>query len=194
MARLAVIKHTFKDQKNSTLIIMKVFFIPTLFCIIISQACNVSPVKYTSKNNFIQKQRCSFNMPASLSFQSIDTAKFEAEGYFKIGSVTSSSLMQIFIFENASDTADVVSRQKAALSKPTIFSPATITLDNIFGHYKGKGILMEGKYEGGIIKGKIKVFCFSDNAKSFLVIRQIIGSSEDDVTDFAEIEKSFKLR
>ncbi len=103
-------------------------------------------------------------------------------------------MLQLFVFQTSSDTTSIIQRQEKALNNPAIFNATTMVKDNTFGHYSGKGILMDGVYEGGVIKGNIKIFCFSEKTKSFLVIRQIIGNSVEDKDAFIELEKSFKLR
>lgn len=103
-------------------------------------------------------------------------------------------MLQIFVFDEQSDVNDKIDAQEKALNKPGVFTANKITPVNHWGKYEGKGIVMDGVYKGGIIKGKITVFAYSNDKSSFLIIRQDIGSQELVKANFDQIENSFKLK
>jgi hypothetical protein len=158
------------------------------------QACNLNSGNKTANTKLIDKKRCSFKLPGNLSLQNIDTSKFSIEGYFKIAPAVESGMMQIFVFNEPSDVNEKVNLQEKALNTPNIFTASAITPVKHWGKYDGSGIAMPGIYYGGIIKGKITLFCYSNDKSSFLIIRQDIGSHESVKADFDVIENSFILK
>ena len=181
---------------------MKKIIVLFAICFIVLQACNLSSGNKTADAKLvdnidyklIDKKRCSFRLADDLKLQNIDTTMFSKEGYFKIEPPVDAGMLQIFVFEGESDINDKIDRQQKALNQPEIFTASTITPLNHWGKYEGKGIVMNGIYKGGIIKGKITVFAHSNDKSSFLIIRQDIGSHELVKADFDQIENSFKLK
>jgi hypothetical protein len=154
-------------------------------------AC-MNPVDNSSR--LMDKQRCRFELPAELSLKKIDTALFSKEGYFKIEPIEDAGLMQIFVFNKQTNPDDHISAQQAALNSPEVFTANTISHIKHWGKYDGKGLVMDGVYKGGIIKGKITVFAYSTDKSSFLIIRQDVGSHESVKADFDRVENSFTLK
>ncbi len=148
----------------------------------------------TANAKLIDKKRCSFKLPGDLSLQPIDTSTFSIEGYFKIVPAAESGMMQIFVYNEPSEVNEKVNLQEKVLNTPDIFTASAITPLKHWGKYDGTGIVMPGIYNGGIIKGKITLFCYSNNKSSFLIIRQDIGSHESVKADFDVIENSFMLK
>jgi hypothetical protein len=171
-------------------------------CFVVIQACNFSsdnkpPDAKLADNidyKLIDKKRCTFSLADDLSLQNIDTTVFSKEGYFKIKPSVDPGMLQIFVFEGQSDINDKIDRQEKALNQPEVFTASQITPVNHWGKYEGKGIVMNGVYKGGLIKGKITVFAYSNDKSSFLIVRQDIGSHELVKANFDQIENSFKLK
>jgi hypothetical protein len=139
----------------------------------------------------IDRQRCSFVLPGKLYLGKIDSS-FNEEGYFRILSRESENRMQMFVYDSQIDIDERVNAQMNALNSPDVFSAKTIERISRFGNYQGKGVIMKGTYTGGVIQGKIRVFCYSTTGKGFLVIQQTIKSA--DTANFALVEKSFLLK
>lgn len=158
------------------------------------QACNVNPSNKKADAKLIDKERCSFELPDSLALQNIDTTTFSREGYFKIAPAVEAGMLQIFVYDEPNDVNEKVALQEKALNNPDIFTASAITPIKHWGKYDGKGIVMPGTYNGGVIKGKITVFSYSNNKSSFVIIRQDIGSHESVKADFDVIENSFMLK
>ena len=144
-----------------------------------------------SKYAKIDRQRCSFVLPEKLYLGKIDSS-FNEEGYFRIISRESENRMQLFVYDSQTDMDERVNAQMNALNSPDVFSAKKIERINRFGNYQGKGVIMKGTYTGGVIQGKIKIFCYGTSAKGFLVIQQTIKVA--DTANFAMVEKSFLLK
>ncbi len=158
------------------------------------QACSLNSGNKKADPKLIDKERCSFELPDSLALQNIDTTTFSTEGYFKIAPTLGDGMMQIFVYDEPSDVNEKVNLQEKALNNPDIFTASEITPIKHWGKYDGAGIVMPGTYNGGVIKGKITVFSYSNTKSSFVIIRQDIGSHESVKADFDVIENSFRLK
>ncbi len=161
---------------------------------VVIQACNFNSGNKITNGKLMDKKRCSFKLPDDLALQDIDTSAFSTDGYFKIAPAGESGMMQIFVYNEPSDINEKVNLQRKALNTPDIFTASDIKPVKHWGKYDGAGIAMPGTYNGGIIKGKITLFCYSNNKSSFLIIRQDIGSHESVKADFDVIENSFTLK
>ena len=135
--------------------------------------------------------RCSFDLTDELFLAKINSS-FNADGYFKIASYESNNMMQLFVFDSQIDVDKKLNDQVEVLNSPNVFTAQTIDCLHQFGNYKGKGVIMKGVYEGGVVRGTITVFSFGKEDKGFLSIRQIIEKS--DTADFNLVEKSFMLK
>jgi len=145
----------------------------------------------TKKVEKINKERCAFDLPVDLYLGRTDGSLSE-EGYFKIESSESNNILQLFVYNTQIDIEEHVNRQQEALNSDDIFTAATIDTISRLGSYDGKGVVMKGAYAGGVVNGEIKIFCFSNNEKGFLIIRQTIN--KDDSQNFDIVEKSFLLK
>lgn len=171
-------------------------------CFVVIQACNSGSGNKTTDAKLadnidyqlIDKKRCSFRLDDGLSLKDIDTTMFTKEGYFKIEPSVDPGAFQIFVFDGQSDINDKIDAQEKALNQPEIFTAGEIMPLNHWGKYDGKGMVMNGIYKGGVIKGKITIFAYSNDKSSFLIIRQDIGSHESVKANFDQIENSFKLK
>lgn len=139
----------------------------------------------------VNRQRCSFDLSNKLFLGKIDSS-FNEEGYFRILSYKSENRMQLFVFDSQVDIDEKLDGQIKALNSPDVFTAKSIEKIKKFGSYEGKGVIMKGTYEGGVVLGTIKVFCFGTANKGFLIIRQIITNT--DIEDFDLIENSFRLK
>ena len=147
--------------------------------------------KGRAKVEKINKQRCSFDLSADLHLEKIDS-KFDEEGYFLIGSYKSSNILQLFVYDSQVDVEQNLDDQLKALNSPDVFKAKSIDSLNQFGIYNGKGIIMNGNYVGGVVKGTIKIFSYGKDEKGFLVIRQNVENT--DSKNFDLIENSFLLK
>lgn len=166
-----------------------------LLIICISVSCNnTSPkAEEETKNEYkkINRQRCSFNLPGSLFLGEIDVS-LDEEGYFRIISHRSENRMQLFVFNSKIDVDEKLDNQIEALNTPNVFTAKSIEKENRFGNYQGKGVIMKGIYQGGIVRGTIQIFCFGTGDKGFLVIRQTIKKSDTEA--FNLVENSFRMK
>ncbi len=171
--------------------VLGVLFFFALSCNNPSRSKEESTTKKTKTESII-KQHCSFDLTDKLYLDKIDDSSFSEEGYFKIASHESSNVLQLFVYDAPVDVNDKVTAQVEALNSPDIFTASSI--DSVFqlGRYTGKGVNMKGTYEGGVIKGAIKIFSFTNDNKGFLLIRQTIDYN--DTADFNLVERSLLLK
>jgi hypothetical protein len=154
-------------------------------------SCEDAGNKQKTKFEKVNRERCSFEISNNLYLGKIDSS-FDEQGYFKILSDKSDNLMQLFVFNSEIDTDEKLKIEVEALNSPDVFKAKSIDSVNQFGKYTGKGVLMKGAYTGGVLKGKIKVFCYSKEDKGFIAVIQTIYAS--DTSAFNVIENSFLLK
>jgi hypothetical protein len=157
----------------------------------VSASCDQIRHKQKTKSDRINRERCSFELPVDLYLGKIDSS-FDEQGYFRILSDRSENMMQLFVHNSGIDPDEELKIKINALNTPDVFTARLIDSLNQFGNYKGRGVVMTGTYKGGIIKGKIKLFCYGGQGKGFIVVRQIINN--DDSLAFKEAENSFILK
>ena len=155
-------------------------------------SCDHSTQKEKIKVDKINKERCSFELPVSLHLGKIDTSSFDEQGYFRILSDKSDNRMQLFVRNSRIDVNEELKIKIEALNAPGVFTASRIDSLNQFGNYRGKGVVMSGTYEGGIVKGKIKIFCYTGSNNGLIVIWQTINNG--DTWAFKEVESSFLLK
>jgi|GEM_PF-5145866 len=139
----------------------------------------------------IDRERCSFELPVSLYLGKIDSS-FDEQGYFRILSDNSDNRMQLFVYNSAIDADEELENKVEVLNTPDVFTARRIDSLNQFGSYQGKGVVMSGTYEGGVIKGKIKIFCHTGSNNGLIVVWQIINNTDSLV--FKKVESSFLLK
>jgi hypothetical protein len=154
-------------------------------------SCENAGNRHKTKVEKVNRERCSFDIPGNLYLGEIDSS-FDEQGYFRILSDKSENRVQLFVYNSEIDTDEELKIKVEALNAPDVFKAKSIDSVNQFGNYTGKGVLMKGIYAGGIIKGKIKVFCYSGKDKGFTAVTQIIDAS--DTSAFKIIENSFLLK
>jgi hypothetical protein len=169
---------------------LKKILLPGLFFFLIT-SCKYANDSQKNKFEKITRERCSFDLQRSLYLGEIDSS-FDEQGYIRILSDKSENRMQLFIYNSEIDINEELETKVKALNSPNVFTAASIDSVNQFGNYKGKGVIMTGVYAGGIIKGKIKVFCYGNEDKGFVAVRQIINAS--DSSSFNLVENSFLLK
>lgn len=140
----------------------------------------------------INKERCSFELPVNLYLGKIDTSSYDEQGYFRILSAKSDNRMQLFVHNSKIDENKELKIKIDALNTPDVFTARRIDSLNQFGNYRGKGVVMSGTYEGGIVKGKIKIFCYPGRDNGLIVVWQTINNR--DTLAFKEVESSFLLK
>ena len=138
--------------------------------------------------------RCSFDVPDPLFLDEIDTTEFSKDGYYKVHSTVSNNAMQLFVFDSRTNPKYKVSNQLKNLNRPEVFTASKIDSLNEFGQYHGTGVIMTGEYNGGIIKGVIRVFSANGKNRGFLVVQQQLSGNIKDKDAFAKVEKSFQLK
>jgi hypothetical protein len=162
--------------------------------VLLLQACIMGNGTTSETGKLINKHRCSFRLPEDLALQAIDTTVFDKEGYFKIASADNTKILQIFVYDQKTDPDEQISAQQKALNTPEVFTAQTIIPVKRWGKYNGKGILMDGTYNGGVVKGKIIVFAYNTIKSGFLIIQQDIGSHDSGKADLKQVEDSFLLK
>ena len=155
-------------------------------------SCDHFTDKQKIKVHKINKERCSFELPVSLYLGKIDTSTYDEQGYFRILSNKSENRMQLFVRNSNIDVNEELKNQIEALNSPDVFTARRIDSLNQFGNYRGKGVLMSGIYEGGIVKGKIKIFCYTGHNNGLIIVWQTINNG--DTLAFKEVESSFLLK
>lgn len=142
-------------------------------------------LKEKHKIETVNRQRCSFQVTDKLYLDHIDSS-YDPQSYFNIKSYLSDNVMQLFVFDSNFDEEEKLDAEVKALSSPDVFIPNSIEKIKQFGNYQGKGVIMKGHYSGGVVNGLIKVFCFSDSAKGFVAVRQIIQHLDEKEFDVPE--------
>jgi hypothetical protein len=155
-------------------------------------SCDRFAHKQNNKVVKINKDRCSFELPVSLYLGKIDTSAYDEQGYFRILSIKSNNRMQLFVRNSGVDVNEELRNQIEALNTPDVFTAKQIDSLNKFGNYRGKGVAMSGTYEGGIVKGKINIFCYTGHNNGLIVVWQTINKG--DTVAFKEVESSFLLK
>ena len=167
----------------------------TIACsLLLLHACIMGNGVTGDSGKLIDRQRCRFKLPGDLVLKPIDTSEFDKEGYFEITSHDENETLQIFVFDHKTDVDEQLNMQQKALDTPAVFTAKTITPIKQWGKYNSKGILMNGLYAGGVIKGKITVFAYSTDKRGFLVIQQDVGSHESEKADIKLVADSFFLK
>jgi hypothetical protein len=154
-------------------------------------SCDQVTNKQKIKVDKINRERCSFELPINLYLGKLDSS-FDEQGYFRILSDKSENRMQLFVYNSGIDVDEELKTKVEALNAPGVFTARLIDSLNQFGNYQGKGVVMSGTYEGGIIKGKIKIFCYTGRNNGLIVVWQIPNNG--DTLAFKEIESSFLLK
>ncbi|MBS4066322.1 MAG: hypothetical protein KGZ74_17310 [Chitinophagaceae bacterium] len=118
---------------------------------------------------------------------------YDIDGYYALDSKSGNGFISFAFFNATIDPEEVVLEQiKAHLS--TSMKNGSTTRFDTWGKYKGKGALLKGKLLG-IYKGEIRVFCYTEKERSFLIVSQIMDSDKpDDEPGLLLIEKSFILK
>jgi hypothetical protein len=147
-----------------------ILFASFIFFALVS--CEYRSNKQRTKVEKIDKRRCSFELSNNLYLGKIDSS-FDNEGYIRVLSDESENRMQLFVYNSSIDIDEELKIKIEALNSPDIFTANSIDSVNQFGKYKGKGVIMKGTYEGGIVKGRIKVFCHGREDKGFIVVLQM---------------------
>lgn len=119
---------------------------------------------------------------------------YDPDALFSLDAPADGATMMFMIFDAVIDVDDMLKAQQEAMTKEVIKKPTSISNFYQWGNYKGKGILIQGKILG-VLKGQVKVFIYTDNNKSMLVMEQIYDSDMA-VTgkEFEQIAKSFKFK
>ncbi len=119
---------------------------------------------------------------------------YDPDALFSLDASAEGATIMFMIFDAVIDVDDMLKAQQEALTKDVIKKPSSITPVNTWGNYNGKGILIQGKILG-VLKGRVKIFIYTDNNKSMLVMEQIYDSDLP-VTgkEFEQIAKSFKFK
>jgi hypothetical protein len=169
---------------------LKRILFAALFLFVIT-SCENAGNKQKTKFEKVNRERCSFDISSNLYLGEIDSS-FDEQGYFRILSDKSENRVQLFVYNSEIDTDEELKIKVEALNSPDVFKAKSIDSVNQFGNYTGKGVLMKGFYAEGVIKGKMRVFCYSGKDKGFTAVTQIIDAS--DTSAFNVIEKSFLLK
>lgn len=141
----------------------------------------------------IDRDSFSLKYPSTWSIDTKDE-DYDPDALFSLDAPAEGATILFMIFDSVIDTDDMLKAQEEAMTKEVIKKPSSITNFYNWGNYKGKGILIKGKILG-VLKGQVKVFIYTDDHKSMLVMEQIYDSDML-VTgaEFEQIAKSFKFK
>lgn len=119
---------------------------------------------------------------------------YDPDALFSLDASAEGATIMFMIFDVVIDVEEMLKAQEEALTKDVIKKPSSITPINSWGNYKGKGILIQGKILG-VFKGRVKIFIYTDDHKSMLVMEQLYDS-DIPVTgkEIEQIAKSFKFK
>jgi hypothetical protein len=141
----------------------------------------------------IDRDSFSVKYPSTWSIDTKDE-DYDPDALFSLDAPAEGATMMFMIFDSVIDTDDMLKAQEEAMTKEVIKKPTSITKFDSWGNYKGKGILIKGKILG-VLKGQVKIFIYTDEHKSMLVMEQIYDSDLP-VTgkEFEQIAMSFKFK
>lgn len=141
----------------------------------------------------IDRDSFSVKYPSTWSIDTKDE-DYDPDALFSLDAPAEGATMMFMIFDSVIDTDDMLKAQEEAMTKEVIKKPTSITKFDSWGNYKGKGILIKGKILG-VLKGQVKIFIYTDEHKSMLVMEQIYDSDLP-VTgkEFEQIAMLFKFK
>jgi len=141
----------------------------------------------------IDRDSFSLKYPSSWTIDTKDE-DYDPDALFSLDASAEGATMMFMIFDAVIDVEEMLKAQREAMTSELIKKPSSITNFQEWGNYKGKGILIKGKIMG-VLKGQVKIFIYTDDNKSMLVMEQIYDSDMV-VTgvEFEQIAKSFKFK
>ena len=118
---------------------------------------------------------------------------YDPDALFSIDAPDEQNLIMFFVFNTVIDADEMLTEQIKALSESLLKNPEIIDFTD-WGKYKGKGKMLKGKFLG-VYKGYIRLFFYSDDHKSMLVMEQVYDSTGDDVkAELKSIVDSFTFK
>ncbi len=159
----------------------------TLALLLFTIAAGAQTMKTIDRDSF------SLKYPSTWAIDTKDE-DYDPDALFSLDAPAEGATIMFMIFDAVIDVDDMLKAQQEAMTKEVIKKPSSITNFYQWGNYKGKGILIKGKILG-VLKGQVKVFIYTDDNKSMLVMEQIYD--EDMVVtgaEFEQIAKSFRFK
>ena len=118
---------------------------------------------------------------------------YDPDALFSIDAPDEQNLIMFFIFNTVIDANEMLTEQIKAMSESLLKNPE-ITDFTDWGKYKGKGKILKGKFLG-VYKGYIRLFFYTDDHKSMLVMEQVYDSATDEVkAELKSIADSFTFK
>ena len=144
------------------------------------------------KENIINRTAYMLHYDASWHVDSSDN-DFSFDSYFSLDTRSNNGAVTFFIFDTPTDPAEHIEAQvKAYLAK--IMKNGSVTYFEKWGSFSGKGALIKGKLLGSF-SGEIRVFSYSNNNLSFLIVSQLFDEDKPmDQPGLDLIEKTFRLK
>jgi hypothetical protein len=133
------------------------------------------------------------------SIKHLSTWKIETEdndynpdSLFTLGAIDDEAIILFFISSKKTDPTYILNEQKKSFEKK-IKIPVTLDFSN-WGHYNGKGAILQGKIED-VMQVTVRLFAFSQDGKTVLIVEFATDETRNKLKDqFKLIENSFTIK
>jgi hypothetical protein len=121
-----------------------------------------------------------------------DDEDYDPDNLFSIDSPDDNMVM-FMIFNVSVDRDELLESQVEAFTSQLIKKPEITEFSN-WGNYEGKGKILKGKLLG-VFKGFVKIFVYTDQHKSMIVVEQCFDKNYETLKKSYElISSSFRFR
>lgn len=154
----------------------------------------IATTSYSQTLKTINRDSFSLKYPDTWAIDKTDE-DYDPDALFSLDSEKEEGASVMFmIFSLPLDAEDMLDQQVKAMTKGLIKNPTSITDFDTWGNLKGKGKIIKGKLMG-IFKGQIRLFMYTDESKSMLVMEQFYDADAEKVAaNFVSIANSFKFK
>jgi hypothetical protein len=162
--------------------------------VLLSVLLFVATTSYCQTIKTIDRDSFSLIYPDSWTIDKTDE-DYDPDALFSLdASKADGASMMFMIFSLPLDADEMLNEQVKTMTKALVKNPTSITDFDTWGNLKGKGKIIKGKLMG-IFKGHIKLFMYTDDSKSMLVMEQLYDADVEKVAaDFLSIANSFKFK
>jgi hypothetical protein len=148
---------------------------------------------YSQKLVTIERDSFSLQYPNTWTIDKGDE-DYDPDALFSLDSPEDGETILFMIFNMVIDADEMLTEQAKTMTKNLIKKPSSITTFDTWGKYSGKGKVIKGKIMG-IFKGQIRLFMYTDNSKSMLIVEQLYDSNMEKLgADFKSIADSFTFK
>ena len=154
----------------------------------------IATTSYSQTLKTINRDSFSLKYPDTWAIDKTDE-DYDPDALFSLDSEKEEGASVMFmIFSLPLDADDMLNEQVKSMTKALVKNPTSITDFDTWGNLKGKGKIIKGKLMG-IFKGQIRLFMYTDESKSMLVMEQFYDADAEKVAaNFVSIANSFKFR